>query len=373
MSATEARGAEHALDRFETLAVDRQGLIALAGRGPEALRDARGRAEAVDLPFPAGAVREAVVCGMGGSAIAGDLVADAYSERLRRPLAVVRDYSLPGWVGRDTLVILSSYSGNTEETLTCAMQALEREALVVAVTSGGKLAEFYGAQGVPVVRLPGDIPQPRAAVVHLLVSMLVVLERMAILPALAEDLGEGEAALAAAAGANAPERPVAENPAKRLAAALNGGLPIIYGAEATAAVARRWKGQINENAKLPAAWAALPELDHNEIVGFEAAGDLGRAFRVVMLRDPRHHRQVHRRFELTKELVAPAVDRVLEVTAEGRSPLARVLDLVSLGDYASLYLACLRGIDPGPVDIIERLKDRLATTGYGRAAASPGE
>src|SRR5262245_6283078 len=125
MSATEAPGAEHALDRPETLAVDRQGLIALTGRGPEALRGARERASAVHLPFPGEAAREAVVCGMGGSAIAGDLIADAYAERLRRPLAVVRDYALPGWVGRDTLVVLSSYSGNTEETLTCAMQALE--------------------------------------------------------------------------------------------------------------------------------------------------------------------------------------------------------------------------------------------------------
>jgi len=371
MSATEARGAEHALDRPETLALDRQGLIALAGQGAEALRGARERASAVDLPFPAEAAREAVVCGMGGSAIAGDLIADAYAERLRRPLSVVRDYALPGWVGRETLVLLSSYSGNTEETLTCAMQALEREALVVTVTSGGKLAEFYGEQGVPVVRLPPDIPQPRSAVVHLLVSMLVVLERMAVLPALGDELDEAGAALAAAAAANGPERPVAENPAKQLAAALHGGLPVIYGAESTAAVARRWKGQINENAKLPAIWAALPELDHNEIVGYEAAGDLGRAMRVVMLRDPRHQRQVQRRFDLTRELVAPAVGRVLEVTAEGRSALARVLDLVTVGDYASLYLACLRGIDPGPVDIIERLKARLATTGYGRAGASP--
>ena len=145
---------------------------------------------------------------------------------------------------------------------------------------------------------------------------------------------------------------------------------MFWGAELTAPVATRWKGQINENAKLPATASVLPELDHNEIVGFAGTPpELQKLSALVMLRDPRQHRQVQRRFDLTRELVEMHVDRVLSITAEGEGPLARSLDLVTLGDYVSIYLALLRAVDPGPVDVIERLKERLAETGYGRAQA----
>jgi glucose/mannose-6-phosphate isomerase len=361
------------LDEPATLGVDRQGLIAKAGEAAGWLDAARAAARALELPFPAQAVREVAVCGMGGSAIAGDLVAGAYAERLRRPLAVVRDYYLPGWVGEDTLVVLSSYSGDTEETLTCAMQALERGSLAVAVTSGGKLAGFYGAQGVPVVPVPGDLGvPPRAALIHLLVPLLVLLERLEVLPSLDAELEEARATLAATPALYGPDVPEERNPAKQLAAALEGAVPLVYGAEATAAVALRWKCQFNENAKLPSFWAALPEQNHNEIVGFDGGGAVGQRLHLVLLRDPRQHRQVQRRFDLVRELTARHVRGTTAITAEGEGTLARVLDLVLLGDYASLYLACLLGVDPAPVDVIERLKDRLATAGFGRTATPGG-
>jgi glucose/mannose-6-phosphate isomerase len=192
-------------------------------------------------------------------------------------------------------------------------------------------------------------------------------------PPAAGDLAEAREIVAAAVGALGPQVPEAENPAKQLARALLGGVPLLWGAELTAPVAVRWKGQICENAKLPAYSSALPELDHNEIVGFSGSpSDLSKLTRLIMLRDPRNHRQVQRRFDLTRELVEAHVDSVLSITAEGESPLARMLDLVMLGDYASLYLALLRGVDPGPVEAIERLKERLAQTGYGRTAGAEG-
>jgi len=359
------------LDRPEVLAVDRLGLLSGTMRAAQDLEAARVAALAVDLPFPPEAVRDVAICGMGGSAIAADLVVGAYAERLRRPVSVVRDYGLPGWVGEDTLVLLSSYSGNTEETLTCAMDALERRALIVAVTSGGKLRDFYGAEGVPVIAAPIGL-QPRAALLHLLVPLVITLGRLGVIPDPEADLDAARTACAAAADAYGPDAPQEANPAKQLAVALNGAVPLVYGAEATAAVAYRWKCQLNENAKVPAYWAALPELDHNEIVGFEGMGQLGGQVAVVMLRDPRQHRQVERRFELTRELIEASVRSTYGVVGEGEGTLARVVDLVLLGDFVSLYLACLLGVDPGPVDIIERLKDRLASTGYGRAASPPG-
>jgi glucose/mannose-6-phosphate isomerase len=307
------------------------------------------------------------ICGMGGSAIAGDLVLGAYRDRLRYPAQVLRDYYLPGWVGENTLVVLSSYSGETEETLTCAMQATERNALCIAITSGGKLAGHYREVGVPIIDIPGGL-QPRAALMYLLAPLAVVLNRMEVFPDISADLDEAEAGLRSAADAYRHSVPFEANPAKQLATILGDSVPMIWGAETTSAVARRWKGQINENAKIPAYWAEIPELNHNEIVGFENLGPLGPLSQIVELRDPRQHRQNQRRFELTRELVEPRVKGVVEVMAEGRGALARVLDLVMLGDYVSLYMALLRETDPAPVELITRLKDRLAAVGYGRTA-----
>jgi glucose/mannose-6-phosphate isomerase len=208
---------------------------------------------------------------------------------------------------------------------------------------------------------------PRAGLVGMLASLAVLLERMGVLAHLDSDLAEARETLAATIRAYGPDTPEAENPAKRIATMLEGSVPIVWGAELTAPVAYRWKCQLNENAEVPAFWSVLPEADHNEICGFAGMGRLGRDAHVVMLRDPRSHRQVERRFDLTRELVSPEVRDVTGIEAEGQSPLARMLDLVMLGDYASIYLAFLRDVDPGPVGMIDRLKERLATTGHGRA------
>jgi glucose/mannose-6-phosphate isomerase len=359
------------LDGPEALAPDSLALIRGVGDSLAAFDEARAAAEGVSLPWPASAVRGVAVCGMGGSAIAADLVAGAYRERLRVPVSVVRDYYLPGWIGEDTLVILSSYSGGTEETLTAASQALERNALCVAVTSGGKLGSFYAAEGVPVVPVAPGL-QPRAALLRMLVPLVVLLHRLELVPSLVSDLEEARATISGAVATLGPDVPEAANPAKQLARALQNAVPLIWGAELTGPVAVRWKGQFNENSKIPAFASVLPELDHNEIVGFSGMpAPLSSLAHLIMLRDPRQHRQVQRRFDLTRELVEPHVATALSIEAEGQGALARMLDLVMLGDYASLYLALLRAVDPGPVEMIERLKERLAQTGYGRSA-DPG-
>ena len=360
------------LDPPDALDADSLGLIRGMADSVAAFEESRGAAEGVGLHFPAEAVTDIALCGMGGSAIAGDLVLGAHRDRMLRPMSVVRDYYLPGWVGEGTLVILSSYSGDTEETLTCASQALERNSLCVAVTSGGKLGRFYAAEGVPVISLPPGL-QPRAALLRLLVPVAVLLDRVGALPPLGSDLEEARETVAASVAGLGHEVPEADNPAKQLARALQTGVPLIWGAELTAPVAYRWRCQMAENAKLPAGHAVLPELDHNDIVGFSGSpAPLADLTRLIMLRDPRNHRQVQRRFDLTREIIEPHVASALSITAEGQAPLARMLDLVMLGDYASLYLALLRGVDPGPVEPIQRLKERLAQTGYGRTAGAEG-
>lgn len=355
------------LDHPAIFDIDSMGLIEETGRAVAAFDLGVERARAVEIPFPASAVKDVAICGMGGSAIAGDLIVGAYWDRLRRPVQVIRDYYLPGWVGEDTLVIGSSFSGTTEETLTCLMEALDRTCPAVAISTGGKMTQFYGARGVPIVE-PPSAPMPRAALVQMLGATLVVLERMGVIPPLDADIEEARETLATAVRDYGPGAPEEVNPAKQVAAMLNERAPLIWGAELTAPVAYRWKCQLNENAKVPAYCAALPEHNHNEIVGIEGIGAVGARTRVIMLLDPRNHRQVERRFGITEELVDPFVEGVTRIEAEGRSGLARMLDLVLLGDYASLYLACLREVDPGPIAMIDRLKDRLANTGYGRSA-----
>lgn len=356
------------LDGPDALAADSLNLITGVGDSVAAFDEARAAAEGVELVYPPSEIRDVAICGMGGSAIAADLVVGAYRERLRVPVTVVRDYYLPGWIGENTLVILSSYSGGTEETLTCASQATERNCLCVAVTSGGKLGTHYAQEGVPVVPVVPGL-QPRAALLRMLVPLVVLFDRLEVLPALASDLEEARATVASSIATLGPDVPESDNPAKQLARSLQSSVPLVWGAELTAPIAARWKGQFNENAKVPSYSSTLPELDHNEIVGFAGMpAGLSDLAQLILLRDERQHRQVQRRFDLTRELVEAHVSRVLSITAEGRSALARMLDLVMLGDYVSLYLALLRAVDPGPVEVIERLKERLAETGYGRSA-----
>lgn len=358
------------LDLPEVLAIDRAGLIDGIGASLDAFDSARAGAEALELPFPADAVHDVLICGMGGSAIAGDLIATTYYERLRCAVQVHRGYYLPGWAGENTLHLLLSYSGDTEETLTSAMQALEREAPAIAVTSGGKLDTWYGQHGVPVMRIPAGL-QPRMALLHMLIPSVVLLSRLGVIPPQDDELDAARRSIAAAIDAYGPDRPTQANTAKQLAMRLADTVPVIYGAEATAGIAYRWKCQFNENAKQPSFWGALPELNHNEIVGFEEPGAFGDLAQVIILRDPRQHRQVERRIQLTKEIIGPRVHGVISLEAEGETPLARMLDLVLLGDYVSLYTACLRRVDPEPVDSIRLLKEGLASTGNQRVQVDP--
>lgn len=354
------------LDLPEVLGIDRAGLIAGMASSVLVFDEARGGAEALEVPFQADLINDVLICGMGGSAIAGDLIAGAYYERTRVPLVVHRGYYLPGWADDRTLALLMSYSGETEETLTAAMQALERESPAIAITSGGKLDTWYsGKHGVPVLTIPGGL-QPRMALMHMLIPAVVLLARLGVIPPQNQELDAARDAIAAAIDAYGPARPADANPAKQLAMRLHDKVPVIYGAEVTSGIAFRWKCQFNENAKQPAFWATLPEMNHNEIVGWEEAGAFGDQAQVVMLRDPRQHRQVERRMALTREIISPGVTDVLTIEGEGESPLARVIDLVLLGDYVSLYAACLRRVDPEPVHSIGVLKAGLATTGNQR-------
>jgi len=333
-------------------------LVSLTGLGAQCMK-AYELTQGVALPKVQD-VKAVVVTGLGGSAIGGDLLRVYSQERLSIPVIVNRDYTLPAFVDGNTLVFAVSYSGNTEETLSAYQDALEKGSAVVALTSGGKLKGLADRDGIPVIQVPVGLA-PRAATGYLFIPMLAVLERLGMLHGLAGEVSEVTRELEGYADIYGPGTPVEKNPAKRLALDFEGRIPVIWGAGGTTDVAaQRWKGQINENAKAPAYWNFFPELNHNEIVGFEKPEELLRELWVVMLRDRGDHPRVGYRMEITRRIITGRVAGVTEVASAGDGMLARLYSLIYLGDWASVYLALLYGIDPGPVRVIDLLKGELA-------------
>jgi glucose/mannose-6-phosphate isomerase len=345
-----------ALDSTAIEAVDGAGMLDDVLGLPDQLRDALWRVEAANLE-PRDATNGLIVAGMGGSAIGGTLARAALGDRASRPIVVARDYGLPPWTAPESAVLCSSYSGNTEETLAAYEAAGALGAYRIVATTGGKLAAAARAENVPVIPLPGGF-QPRAAVAY---SLVVALE-VAWMCGAGERLhSEIDIAAARAEKLVAAWRPGGsqEDFPKDLARGLHQTVPQISGSGLTAPIAQRWKTQINENAKMPAFSSEIPELDHNEIMGWQAAGEMGR-FSAVFLDDSDLHPRIRQRIELTRGLIAAEEAATYRVETIGTSATERLLSLVLLGDLVSLYLAVLRGVDPSPVGMIERLKSLLA-------------
>jgi glucose/mannose-6-phosphate isomerase len=323
---------------------------------PEHLRDAQWKVESTNLgrwDSPSGLI----VAGMGGSSVGGALARAILGDHAVRPIIAARSYGLPAWTTPDTTVLCSSYSGNTEETLACYEAAGALGARRVVVTTGGLLAESARRDGVPVIPAAGGF-QPRAAVAYSTVAALEV--AAACGPRMNSEIdvaAEHLEALVEEWGPDAPEDSLAKSIARRLYCTI----PLIAGAGLTTAIAYRWKTQINENAKVHAFAHELPELDHNEIVGWSGVEGLG-PFTQVFLDDSDTHPRTKKRIELTSELIGDAAQDLIRVESRGSTTAERVFSLVLLGDLVSLYLAVLRGADPGPVDVLGRLKDELSAS-----------
>jgi glucose/mannose-6-phosphate isomerase len=316
---------------------------------PDHLRDALWRVESARLQ--PGECAGLVVCGMGGSAIGGDLAAAAFGSRLSKPLLTVRGYELPSWVSAEWAVLCSSYSGETEETLSCFAAAEALGARRIVVSTGGALVEAARVAGDPVIGLPGLLPAPRTAVAYMLVCTAEVASAVGVAPRISGELESAATFL---------EQHLAglEHTAAEIAAELSGAVPVAYGAGATAAAARRWKTQLNENAKLAAFYSELPEANHNELCGWSGVEGDG-AFAAVLLEDADQHPRVRRRFELTARAIEAAGAPVVRVEAAGETASERLLWTVMLGDLVSLAVAEARGVDPLPIDAIDNLKTAL--------------
>jgi glucose/mannose-6-phosphate isomerase len=348
-------------------AIDRSDMAALIAAWPDQVRAQQAALD--ERPWPRRPAPTLLALGgMGGSAIAGDLVFALAAPRLPFPTTVVRDYRWPAAVAPGALAVLSSYSGGTAETLALEEEAAARGVDVVGLTTGGPLGERLSARKAAWRGLPAGLP-PRAALGYSVVSLARLLEALG-------DPGEGVEAwrealevLDQGTASLGPAAPEAGNPAKALARAVVGRAVLVHGAYGvTAAVARRWKGQVNENAKTPAFEAALPEMNHNEIVGWQALPHVHAHCAAVFLADPGDDPRIARRREVTAEILEEEGVATHVIDARGRTPLARALSLIQLGDWTSYYLAVLAGVDPTPIAKIDRLKRALA----GPASTEPG-
>jgi glucose/mannose-6-phosphate isomerase len=337
--------------------VDSLGMFDAAAALPEQVAAAPAAARGLEGLPSHDYVENVVVLGMGGSGIAGDVMVAVAGPFLPVPVTVVKSYAPPDFVGRGSLVFAMSFSGDTEETVEAAGEAAAAGASLVVVSSGGELTRLAGEWGAPVIPVPGDIPQPRAALGAMAIPPLIVLEEVGLFPGAAQWVALAVEQIARRRDALCRPANAAEGIARRLQRTI----PLVHGAHGLGATAAlRWKAQVNENAKSPAFSAVYPELCHNEIAGWGQHGDITRqVVSLVNLRHDGEHPQVLRRFEIVTDILREVVADVVEVRAEGEGDLAQLLDLVMMGDFVSLHLAALEGIDPGPIPVLSDLKARL--------------
>ena len=335
---------------------DPQGMLAaFADIGPQ-LRTAYAEARTSAIPF-AGEVGGVAVCGMGGSAAAGDVTAAAFADRATIPIVTLRGYGVPRGYGEEHLVLCVSYSGDTEETVAAFAQARARGCTAVAVCGGGALAAAARDADLPAVLIPTDAPVPRAGLGSLVGGVLGSLVAAGALSGVDDEVDAAATTLDRLAEELGPE--ATSNEAKDVAAWVGERIPLVWGSEGvSAAAAWRWKTAFNENAEVPSFASALPELDHHEVVGWTAKR--GEGFCLLILREAGEHGRVQARLDATLEEIADSGLEWREVLARGETPLARCLSLALVGDLASAYHALARGIDPAAMHPLVRIKERLS-------------
>jgi len=301
-----------------------------------------------------------VLVGMGGSAIGGEIVRTMVRSKLMIPFEICRQYELPEYVDDETLVIASSYSGNTEETIAAVEDALARKAMLVAVSTGGMLADICNLNEIPMGQLPTGLP-PRAALGYSFTLMMVFLEKIGLAEGCTSEIAEATKALSGFRETYIEDNPVESNPAKNLATRLQGKIPIVYsGPGLTSGPGQRLKGQICENGKTLAFVNQFPEFNHNELVAYcDVIKPHAEQLVVLLMRDAGDHPQIRKRMNIVKDIIAGCGIEVIEIHSKGASKTERIFSMIQVADFLSYYLAVLNEVDPEPVEAIERLKSEL--------------
>jgi glucose/mannose-6-phosphate isomerase len=344
------------LDRLHKL--DKEGMLDAVYHLPEQMEEALSISE--EFSFKVSKLKNIVIAGMGGSAIGGDIARVYLAGCAPIPITVIRSYDVPAFVDSSTLFVTSSYSGNTEETLSSYDEAKGKGAQIIAITTGGKLKELASSDGYPVLAIPKGY-QPRAAIGYSFVTIIMSLYKAGIVEDPSDDIKDACETLKGLREQLKQDVKCEDNTAKQLANDFCGRLPVIYGsAGTTEIIAQRWKTQVSENGKAMAYYNVFSELNHNEVVGFSYPKELLKKFVIVYLEDSDDNARIKKRMEITRDIIKDAVYKVDEVRSAGGSKLSRLFSLIYIGDYASVYLAFLNGTDPSPVTKIDYLKDQLA-------------
>ncbi len=339
--------------------LDPSGMLQHLHQFPEQCERAWNSSLKLSLPQNYAKVGKVIISGMGGSAIGGEFMHRIATLENRLPVWIHRDYGLPPFVDKDTLLIFSSYSGNTEETISSFTESLKTEAKKLVLTAGGILRELAEKEGFPILPIDYRAP-PRAAFPYSFVSLLGVFNILGLIRDKSGNMKEVLQVLKTVSNNINETVPLASNPAKQLATELHSHLAVVYGAGLLSEVAQRWKAQLNENSKVWAFYEILPELDHNAVVGYQLPAEIRGEIMVVLLRSSLLHPRISIRYRLTAEILTKEAIKHQTVEATGKSALAQMIGLVLLGDYVSFYLAILNGVDPTQVAPIDYLKSRLA-------------
>lgn len=323
----------------------------------------RQLAEAAEITLPETQielekVQNILFCGMGGSAIGGNLVQTYLTDELSVPMLVNRNYSIPGFVDENSLVIMSSYSGNTEETLSAFAHASETGAQIFGISSNGEITRKLHNSGAPVIEIPGGM-QPRAALGFSFIPMVRMFKKIGLVDREIESAIKETIQLVSDLHEHYSEDSD-ENLAFSLAKNIPGKVPIIYTAPELEVVGIRWKGQLAENAQMLAFTNALPEMNHNEIMGWDQQPEFLSQTELFWMRDNTTHEQVQRRIEITADLLQHYPERMHILETRGRSWMTRLFSLIILGDWVSLYAALIQGLDPTKIERISQLKERLS-------------
>jgi len=327
---------------------------------PKQIEEAKVIGEKIDFSIKA-TFNKVVFCGLGGSAIGADLIRSYILGECKIPIIVNRDYTLPAFVDKETLLIVSSYSGNTEETLSAYREGIKRGAKIVAITSNGELKKLAGKDGFPYIIIPGTLP-PRCALGYSSIPTIVLFSKLGLIGDKEKEIDEVIQVLSELRDkALSPQIDEDKNIAKRIANALLNKYAVIYGAnQHIDAVVTRWRGQLAENAKTVSSTHVFPEMNHNEIVGWKYPKNLMKDLAVLILKDRGDHPRVQKRMDISKTIIAKEGVKIIEVDSQGDKLLSRIFSLIYIGDFISFYLAILNNIDPTPVDNVLYLKKELA-------------
>lgn len=348
-------------DRGFTSNLDTSDMLRLISGLPDQCKEAYEIGKNADISNPGFKVENIVFAGLGGSAIGADIVRVYLQKELNIPVVVCRNYTLPNFTGKTTLLFCSSYSGNTEETLSCFGDGLKRGAHIITMGSGGKLKSRSLENDFKHIDIPAGFP-PRTALGYMSITVLAILTRLDIIKDKKKEIGEVYSVLSDLRDKEIGiDLPFEKNISKQLASRLYGRYSIIYGtSDSTEAVSVRWRGQFAENSKSLSSSHVLPEMNHNEIVGWEFPKDVLKDLIVLILRDKIDHERTKHRIEISKEIIKRSGAEIFEFERRDAGLLARLFSLIYIGDFASFYLALLNGIDPTPVKQVDYLKSQLA-------------